>query len=201
MFWQYALVFLGAFTVDVIPLPLPPAFTVMILFQILYDLDIWLVIAIGVTGSIIGRTVLTLYIPKLSSRLFKPTKNEDVQFLGRRLKEKGWRSQALILIYSLMPLPTTPLFIAGGMAKLKPIYIIPFFVIGKVISDTIAVTLGDYAAKNASDVLQGISSWQSIAGFVAGLLLVMALLFIDWRSLLQKRKLKLNFKIWKSSSR
>ena len=130
--WQYALVFIGAFLVDVVPFPLPPAFTIMIFLQILYDLNIWAVIIIGVAGSIAGRYILTLYIPKLSGKIFRPSKNEDVQFLGDKMKEKGWKSQLLILIYSLMPLPTTPLFIAGGMAKMKPYYIIPAFMIGKL---------------------------------------------------------------------
>lgn len=78
--------------------------------QLKYDLNIWLVIANGVIGSILGRYVLTLYIPMIATKLFKESKNEDVQFLGEKMKEKGWKSQAAILLYSLLPLPTTPLF-------------------------------------------------------------------------------------------
>jgi membrane protein DedA with SNARE-associated domain len=195
--WQYFLVFVGTFLVDVVPFPLPPAFTVMIFLQITYDLNIWIVLGVGVLGSILGRLVLTLYIPHLSGKIFKKTKNEDVQFLGRRMKQKGWKSHGFILIYSLMPLPTTPLFVAGGMAKLKPIYIIPAFVVGKVISDTAAVLLGKYAAENTHSITEGLVSWQSILGFSLGLALVFAILFIDWRTLLQKKKLTLKFSILK----
>ena len=197
MWWQYALVFAGALLFDVVPFPLPPAFTVMVFFQLFFHLKIWIVIVVGVAGSIIGRYLLTLYIPHVSSRLFRVAKNEDVRYLGNRMKEKGWKGQLLILIYSLMPLPTTPLFIAGGMARMKPIYIIPAFIIGKIISDTATVLLGNYAAKNALDVVHGLVSTNSIVGFALGLLLILALLFIDWRTLLQKKKLTLNFKIWK----
>jgi membrane protein YqaA with SNARE-associated domain len=197
MWWQYACVFFGCILVDIVPLPLPPAFTVMILFQVLYDLNIWVVLTIGVAGSIIGRYSLALYIPYVSSKLFRKAKNDDVHFLGSRMKQKGWKGLALILIYSLMPLPTTPLFIAGGMAKMKPAYILPGFVIGKIISDMVTVFLGDYAAKNTIDIAQGMVSAKSIVGFSLGLLLVLALLFIDWRTLLQKKKLKLHFHIWK----
>jgi len=31
---------------------------------------------------------------------------------------------------------------------------------------------------------------------VFGLLLVCAVVFIDWRSLIQRKKLKINFKVW-----
>ena len=84
----------------------------------------------------------------MSSLIFNQAKNEDVQYLGNHLKQKGWKGQALILIYSLMPLPTTPLFLAVGMANLKPINIIPAFVVGKFVSDGIAVFLGDSAVRN-----------------------------------------------------
>jgi hypothetical protein len=125
MWWQYALVFLGAFLFDVVPFPFLPAFTIMIFLQIVYKLALWPVIIIGVAGSILGRYILSLYIPHISNKYFKQKKNDDVEFLGKKMKEKGWKGQLAIVAYSLLPLPTTPLFVAGGMAKLKPIYIVP----------------------------------------------------------------------------
>jgi membrane protein DedA with SNARE-associated domain len=197
MWWHYLLVFIGAFLFDVVPFPFPPAFTIMIFLQIMFDLNIWWVIVIGVAGSISGRYILTLYIPFLAGKIFKRTKNEDVEFLGKKMKEKGWRSQMVIIAYSLLPLPTTPLFLAGGMAKLKPLYIIPAFFIGKFISDAVTVHLGKYASEHTKSILEQASSWKSITSLVAGLLLICALLFIDWRSLIQKKKFQLKFKIWK----
>ena len=197
MWWHYLLVFLGSLAVDVAPVPLPPAFTVMILLQLVFDLNIWIVLAVGVAGSIAGRYILTLYIPKISGRIFKRAKNEDVQYLGRKLKEKGWKSHALILVYSLMPLPTTPLFVAGGMAKLHPMQIIPAFFVGKMISDLAAILLGKEAVGGTEELLSGMVSWKSIAGLGLGLLLLFALLFFDWRTLLQRHRLRLKFRIWK----
>ena len=118
MAWPYLLVFLGALLFDVVPFPFLPAFTVMIFLQVHYGLPVWPVLFIGVTGSILGRYLLTLYIPFLSDKYFKPAKNEDVQFLGEQLKARGWKSQLFIVGYSLLPLPTTPLFLAGGMARI-----------------------------------------------------------------------------------
>src|SRR6202008_1802359 len=100
----------------------------------------------GVAGSILGRYILSLYIPNISHRFFKAAKNEDVEFLGKKMEENGWKSQFVIIAYSLLPLPTTPLFVAAGMAKLKPIHIIPAFFIGKFTSDTVALLMGKYAA-------------------------------------------------------
>ena len=196
MFWIYALVFLGAFIFDVVPIPFPPAFTIMVFLQIMFDLNIWWVIVIGVAGSILGRYVLTLYIPYLAGKIFKRSKNEDVEFLGGKMKEKGWKSQLFILAYSLLPLPTTPLFLAAGMAKIKPVYIIPAFFVGKFTSDAITVHIGKYASDNLTNVLDSVTSLNSIASFVLGLLLVCAVIFIDWRTLIQMKKFKLNFRVW-----
>jgi uncharacterized membrane protein YdjX (TVP38/TMEM64 family) len=197
MWWQYFLVFLGSMMVDIVPFPLPPAFTVMIFLQLKFHLDIWWTIILGVLGSIMGRTILTLYIPGVSSKIFNRRKNEDVQYLGNQLKRKGWKGQSVIMIYSLMPLPTTPLFLAGGMARMKPIYMIPPFLVGKVISDAVAVYSGKYAAEGITDLLHGVISIKTIAGLLIGLLLIAALLLIEWRTLLHKKKLVLNFHVWK----
>ena len=78
------LVFVGALLFDIVPFPFLPAFTIMVFLQIMFDLNIWWVIAIGVAGSILGRYILTLYIPLLAGRIFKRSKTEDVEFLGKK---------------------------------------------------------------------------------------------------------------------
>ncbi len=197
MWWQYIEVFLGSLLFDIVPIPFPPAFTIMLFLQIKYDLNIWLVIAIGVMGSILGRYILTLYIPFFANKIFKESKNEDVQFLGEKMKEKGWKSQIAIIAYSLLPLPTTPLFLASGLAKIKPLYIIPAFFIGKFTSDSIVVNLGKYTSKNTQNILDGLISWEAITSLLIGILFLFFVIFIDWRSLIQQNKFRLNFKIWK----
>src|SRR4051812_40822541 len=104
MQWQYILVVAGTFLVDLVPVPLPPAFTVMIFLQLYFKLELWKVVLLGVSGSILGRFVLTLYIPHVSGSIFKKTKNEDVEFLGKIMKKKGWKGHLFIFLYSLLPL-------------------------------------------------------------------------------------------------
>ena len=191
------MVFVGSLLFDVVPIPFPPAFTIMVFLQIMFNLNIWWVIVIGVVGSILGRYILTLYIPYLSGKFFKHSKNEDIEFLGKKMKEKGWKSQMVIVAYSLLPLPTTPLFLAAGMAKIKPLYIIPAFFIGKFTSDAITVHIGKYASEHAKNIMDEALNWKSITSLVLGLILISALLFIDWRLLIQKKKFQLKFKIWK----
>jgi len=144
-----------------------------------------------------GRYVLTLYIPFLADRIFRKSKNEDVQFLGDQMKEKGWKGQVAILAYTLLPLPTTPLFLASGMARINAVYIMPVFFVGKFTSDAITVHLGKYVSENTGSLVAGGFSWKPFLSLIIGLIFLSAILFINWRSLLQKKKLVVNFLIWK----
>ena len=78
MWWQYCLVFLGALLFDIVPFPFLPAFTIMMFLQIYFHLNLWASIFIGVAGSILGRYILTLYIPYISNSYFKSDKNKDI---------------------------------------------------------------------------------------------------------------------------
>jgi membrane protein DedA with SNARE-associated domain len=197
MWWQYLLVFVGALMFDIVPFPFPPAFTIMILLQITFHLNVWLVIIVGVVGSVLGRYILILYTPLISNKYIKKSKNEDVQFLGTKMKENKWKGQLIVLVYSLLPLPTTPLFLAAGISKLNAKYIIPAFLIGKFTSDTLALHAGKYASENAHNIMQHALSWKSVASLLFCLFLIFCIFFIDWRSLIQKKKLVWKFKIFK----
>ncbi|MBC7447262.1 MAG: hypothetical protein H7330_04325 [Hymenobacteraceae bacterium] len=197
MFWHYLAVFFGAFLFDVVPFPFFPAFTIMLFLQVIFGLEVGAVLVVGVIGSVLGRYLLALYIPYVSDRYFNPVKNEDIRFLGEQMKPPGWKSQVAILAYSLLPLPTTPLFVAAGMARLKPVYIIPAFFVGKLTSDAAALSMGKYASQNVASIRAGLVSWQSLTGLAASLVLFGALLFIDWRTLVQQKKFSLRFSIFK----
>lgn len=197
MWWQYLLVLIGALLFDIVPFPFPPAFTIMMFLQIIFDLNVWLVIIIGVAGSVLGRYILLLYAPILAVKYLKESKNNDIQILGKKMSENLWKGQMIILAYSLLPLPTTPLFLGAGISKMKAIYIIPAFLIGKFTSDTIAILAGAYAMENARAIIENLFSWKSIASLMLGLFLLFSLFFIDWRTLIHSKKLVVNFKIWK----
>lgn len=197
MWWQYLLVFVGALLFDIAPFPFLPAFTIMLFLQVVFHLDVWSVIVVGLVGSVLGRYILILYVPRIASKYLKLSKNRDIQFIGDKMNENKWKGQMVILAYSLLPLPTTPLFLTAGISKINAKFIIPWFVIGKFISDSIALHAGKYAAENTESIIENVLSWQSIASLALSALLLFCLFFIDWRTLIQKNKFVLNFKIWK----
>lgn len=195
--WYYVLVFFMSALVDVVPFIGPPAWTVMVFLQVKYHLNIWYVLIAGVTGSTLGRYLYSQYIPLISDKFISEEKSDDIKFIGERLGHSGWKVQAFVLFYTLIPLPSTPLFTAAGMARVRAIYLLPAFFVGKFISDMVMVLTGDYAARNAQELSQGLYSWQSIVGTMIGILILVFFLFTDWHTLIMKKKFRMKFNIWK----
>jgi uncharacterized membrane protein YdjX (TVP38/TMEM64 family) len=136
-------------------------------------------------------------MPRLSAKFIKLDKNEDLRFIGEQLNNNGWKIQLFVLLYTLVPLPSVTLFTAAGIAKIRAINIIPSFLVGKFISDAFMVITGDYIASNTKNLMNGLSSWESITGMVLGITILGAMLFIDWRILMKQKTIRLNFRIWK----
>jgi tetrahydromethanopterin S-methyltransferase subunit E len=177
--WPYLLVFCAALAVDTIPIFAPPAWTVLIVLLVKFHLNPWLTVAIGVTGSTIGRYVLTRYIPRVSSSLVNQREDANLR-------------------YTLTPLSTTALFTAVAMARIRrPFHIlIPFF-FGRLITDGVLVFSGKYASASLIDLLHGQENWKGIVTLVVGLLIISLFLFVDWRQLLERKKVRFRFKILK----
>ena len=195
--WMYPVVFLAALGVDLIPVFAPPAWTLMVFFLVKFDLNPWMVLFAGVTGSALGRYIFSLYIPKVSGKLIKRRKDQELEFVGKKLGQSRWKTWTFVFVYTLTPLSTTALFTAAGMAKIHPVQTVPPFFIGKLLSDGVLIVMGKHLSSNAGDFLHDLCSAKGILTMVFGLVVIGGLLFIDWRTLLQRRKLKFNFKIWK----
>lgn len=82
----YLWVVLAALAVDLVPVVGPPAWTVMVLLQVRFGLNAWLVLVVGVPASVLGRYVLSLYAPWLSKTIIKRRKADELEFVGRTLK-------------------------------------------------------------------------------------------------------------------
>jgi membrane protein YqaA with SNARE-associated domain len=193
----YLWVFLAALAVDLVPVIGPPAWTVMVLLLVKFDLNPWLVLTAGVPGSVLGRYVLSVYTPWLSKRIIKRRKNEDFEFVGRKLRQKLWQSWMFVFIYSVSPLPTTPIFSAAGLARIKPVQILPPFFVGKFISDAVMLFIGRTAFSSLAELFEGTFTWKGIITGVVSILVICGFLFLDWRQLIEKKRLHFNVHIWK----
>lgn len=194
---MYGVVFLAALAVDVIPLIAPPAWTIAVFLLVKFHLNPLIVLLLCASGSTLGRYLMSLYIPRFAGLFIKRHKRDDLEFLGKKLSQSLWQSWLFVFIYAVTPLSTTALFVAAGVAKVKPSHTLPPFFCGKLLSDAVMIFTGFYAANNFNDIINGSISPKAIAMLALGFVVIAGLLFLDWRSLLQRKTLKFNFKIWK----
>jgi membrane protein YqaA with SNARE-associated domain len=194
----YLAAFAAALLVDTIPVFAPPAWTILAFLIIKWKPNPWAIIAAGALGSVIGRYILTLYMPHVSAKIFRPSENANIAFLGRKLGRRFWRANTFVMLYAISPLSTTALFTAAGMAQVNPWNILPGFAIGKFLGDAWVILTAKVTADEAIGLAHGQVSWQTVLTAGAGLILISGVLFIDWRQLLGHKKFRLNFKIWKT---
>ena len=162
-----------------------------------YHLNPWLVLAVGVPGSALGRYFFSLYIQRFSGKVIARQKKEQLGYVGKKLDRRWWQTWLFVFGYTLSPLSTTALFTAAGMTKVPVMHLIPPFLAGKFISDAAMVMAGRYAVGSLTDPLHGMLGWKSLLTGAIALLITAAFLFIDWHALLEKKKIKFNFSIWK----
>ena len=194
---MYGVVFLAALAVDIIPLLAPPAWTIAVFLLVRFHLTPLIVLLLCASGSTLGRYLMSLYIPRFANLFIKRRKTDELEFLGKKLSQSLWQSWLFVLIYAVTPLSTTALFMAAGVAKVKPSHTLPPFFCGKFLSDAIMIFTGLYAANNFKNLVNGIYSPKAIVMLALGLVVIAWFLFLDWRALLQQKKFKFNFKIWK----
>ena len=195
--WPYVAMFLAALATDLIPVVGPPVWTVMVFMLVKYDLNPWGVLAAGVPGSVLGRYLLSLYVPRFLGKVMKQCKSDELRFAGSKLKGSLWRSWPFVLVYSLLPISTTALFSAAGLARIKPIQILPPFFVGKFVSDAVMLFTGRYALTSSVGLVYGAFSWKDLTTITVGVVLLAAFLFLDWRRLLEEKQLRVDFRIWK----
>jgi membrane protein YqaA with SNARE-associated domain len=201
MMWAYLLVFFAALAVDTIPIFAPPAWIVLVVLLVKFHLNPWAVVAIGVTGSTLGRYILTRYIPRISTSVINRREDENLRYIGSKLAQARWSAAIFVFFYTLTPLSTTALFTAAAAARVRPWHILPPFFLGRLITDGVLVFSGKYASTNLSELLHGQASWKTVITLLVGLIVIAAFLFVDWRGLLEKRKIRFNFKILKAQRR
>jgi len=193
----YFAAFAAALVVDTVPVFAPPAWTILAFIIVKWEPDPWAIVAAGAIGSVIGRYILTLYMPRVSAKIFRRWENDNLSFLGKKLGGRFWQANTFVMLYAISPLSTTALFTAAGMAHVNPRNILPGFGIGKFLGDAWVLFTAKATADEATNLLHGKVSWQTALTAAAALLLISGVLFVDWRELLGRKKLRLNFAIWK----
>lgn len=196
--FPYVLILAGSLVIDCIPVFAPPAWMFMLYIMMKYHLDPTAVAAVGTAGTVCGRMIYMTYIvPWVGKKTIAKDKEEDLQFVGEKISKNGPATLFFVFLYSTLPLSTTALFTAAGLARVKRGNIIPAFFLGNLIGDYTLLVSGKYVVEHFSDFYKDSLSPKNVILMALALLFVLVFLFLDWRSLLQERKVKIKWNIWK----
>ncbi len=178
--------------VNVIPAFAPPTWAVLVYFLVRHDLWLPGVVLAGVTAATLGRYFLSLYIHAISRRILTDRQTESIRYLTGRLGKSRMLNFLFVFLYSLTPLSTSALFIAVGIARIHIQVVLAGFFCGRLISYTILSLSAEALAHKVSDfALEGFS-WEGAVTALAALFILLLFTFLDWRSLLEDRRIRWN---------
>jgi hypothetical protein len=191
----YLLVPVVAVAVNMVPVLAPPTWTVLVGLLLTFDLNPWAVAVTGVIGATIGRFLLGLYAPRVARRLLHEQANQNLAYLGSKLDGRAWSTMLFVFLYSLTPFSTSSLFTATAIAHTRQVLLLPPFFVAKLISYLILVWSAEHLAKGAADLLEAMFSWRGLVGAGVGVVLLIAVVGIDWQALLERREFRWSLRI------
>lgn len=151
---DYVIVSLVVFAANAIPAFAPPTWSLLVFFELNFDLRAPLLVVLGVVSATLGRWLLATYM-RHSTRWMPARYVDNMTSAGAALMRTRGRTWATFALFFASPLSSAQLFVAAGIMKtvrLRPLLIA--FVLGRVITYSTYVT-GAHFAKGSSigDVL------------------------------------------------
>jgi membrane protein YqaA with SNARE-associated domain len=175
----------------VTPLPLPPSWLVLSYLSLELSANTAGIVVAGAAGAAAGRTLLAWTARTVGPRFVRGATRDNVDYLAGRLHSRRgtWGAATLLAI---SPPPAGALYIAAGLLRINLAVVATACFAGRLVTYGIGVTAASIAADQVADRLREAAGPWSIT---LGIVLVGAALWvfarIDWRLLLERRRLRL----------
>jgi uncharacterized membrane protein YdjX (TVP38/TMEM64 family) len=186
---DYLSVIFSVFIINIIPAFMPPTWVVLAFAKISDpSFDPFLLALAGAVSSTAGRAVLSYY-SAFFRRFFTKDMCEHAEYIRHFFDKKDKELFLGTFIYSLSPFPSNIVFIANGLTKVnyKPIF--AGFFLGRLISYFALIVLSQSLFLALSNYFHS-EVLTSYLFEVLGVVAAFSILFIDWKKLLGRRKLK-----------
>lgn len=192
------LVLLGSvLLVNLLPAFAPPTWALLVFFMTRYELSPALVVLCGVTAATMGRWILTWYTAWIAHFLFNKEQEENLSYLAGRLGKTPLANFLFIVLYCLTPLSSAALFVAAGMINMRRDVLLAGFFVGRLMSYSVLILAANRLTATIRDVTdQGGVTLTGIIASVLALVVLAMFLCLDWRALLEHRKIQFNWKIF-----
>jgi uncharacterized membrane protein YdjX (TVP38/TMEM64 family) len=174
------------FGINLMPAFVPPTWTVLVFFNVAYDMPVYLLVPIGALCAAFGRLTLGSLAKRFRGR-FSERRIRDLDTLRTIAEQRRAVSFGALMLFAISPIPSASLFIGAGVTGMRLVPLTIAFFSGRIISYSIYVSISSAAEKSIRATLEhGLGSPWSIAFQVTMFALVVALVFAPWSRLLAR---------------
>lgn len=167
------------FAVNVVPAFAPPTWSVLVYFRLVFGLPIAVLAILGALSAAAGRLTLAVGFREIGTRL-PARRRASAEALGAKLSgQAGFLS--LLLVFLVSPVPSSALFEAAGLARLRMRPLVTAFLIGRLVSYTLYLLAASRARQSLQAVLEGgLVSWPALVVGLISVASVISVVFVDW---------------------
>jgi membrane protein YqaA with SNARE-associated domain len=188
MLGDYLLALAAIFAVNLLPAFGPPTWALLVFFKLNSDLPAVALVLGGALAAAGGRLVLALGSQALRGR-FSPERLEHLAAAERLLTGDRRRAAGGLALFALSPVPSAQLFVAAGLLSVPLIPLTAVFFGGRLVSYSLYAAGAALAADSLGDTLtRAFTSPAGIALQVAMLAGLVALVRVDWATLVERRR-------------
>ena len=175
------------FGINLLPAFGPPTWAVLVYFRFRYsDIPVAALIIGGALAAAAGRYVLALAFRKFG-RWLPAKRRESLEVLGRSLGQSRGGLISSFIFFAAAPVPSAQMFEAAGLARIRLAPLVGAFFVGRLVSYSIYVGAASAAHKSVEKLFQqGFTSPQAIATQVIAILVLIAIIKIDWPTTIDK---------------
>jgi len=185
---RYLALFAIVFGINLLPAFGPPTWAVLVFTRLHWHLNPVLLVILGAIAAVGGRFLLARGSRHFKGRLSRRMKDnlEDARAL---LQRKRLGAIAILGLFVVSPLPSAQLFVAAGLLDLPLGQLTLAFLVGRLVSYSIYVSVATLADKQLGNVLAKVfgSPW-AIALQIVLLVAVCLLPLVNWRSVLGRTR-------------
>lgn len=175
-----------AVVLNAVPSFMPPTWTLLAYFHLYHGLPVVPLAIVGALGATTGRAILAIASRAVGERWLPADWRANIEGLVETLQSRPTLALPSLALFALGPVPSNHLFIAAGLARapLPPMLLV--FGVARAISYVLWVSAADVADQSLHDLLgPRVGGWAVIAVQVAGFVLILLAMRVDWRRLLQ----------------
>ncbi|MBW8295698.1 hypothetical protein [Sphingopyxis sp.] len=186
---DYVILFAIVLAVNLLPAFGPPTWSIIVLYGFNSDLSVPGIVLVGALAAASGRYLLAQTFRYFGKYLPRRTRR-NLAAAGKALEQRRRNTVLALGLFALSPLPSAQLFEAAGLAGVRLLGFTAAFFIGRTISYAIyAGTANSVRETSIGESFR--SALTSLIGLSTQFVMIMmlvALIRIDWRGLLHKRK-------------